>query len=456
MGFTPWTFFIDLGLVSVLLLLGKLIRTKVSFIQKLFIPPSLLAGFMGLILGPEVLGWIPLSGNCGTYSAILIAVVFACIPLTSSKKKGKGESSVGRMFAYSNSAMLLQWALGAAVGLWVFTKIWPGIPDAFGITMPTGFCGGHGTAAAMGDAFGDVVNKDGGIIPGMTTGEIIFSVAMTCATVGIISAVVIGLAMIKWGTNHGKTSFIQKFSDLPDDLRTGILPKDKRDSMGEATFSAISLDSLTFNFGTLMIIVLAGKGISDGIRSISHDKLVVPVFICAFLVALLVRKIFDATKLSEHISPKTVNHISGSCTDYLVAFGVAAIKLKVVWELIVPIVVIIAIGLIFTFLFVVLLGPRVGGKYWFEKMVFTWGWCTGTMSMSIALLRILDPDMKTGTLDDYAYAYVYVAPVEIAIVSLAPLAFLSGYGWLYVCLTAAGGIATLVFAKAKGWLKKID
>ena len=441
MGFTPWTFFIDLGLVSVLLLLGKLIRTKVSFIQKLFIPPSLLAGFMGLILGPEVLGWIPLSGNCGTYSAILIAVVFACIPLTSSKKKGKGESGVGRMFAYSNSAMLLQWAVGGAVGLWVFTKIWPDIPNGFGITMPTGFCGGHGTAAAMGEAFR---NED------------IFSVAMTCATVGIISAVVIGLAMIKWGTNHGKTSFIQKFSDLPDDLRTGILPKDKRDSMGEATFSAISLDSLTFNFGTLMAIVLVGKGISDGIYSLSHDKLVVPVFICAFLVALLVRRVFDATKLSEHISPKTVNHISGSCTDYLVAFGVAAIKLQVVWKLIVPILVILAVGLIFTFLFVVLLGPKVGGKYWFEKMVFTWGWCTGTMSMSIALLRILDPDMKTGTLDDYAYAYVYVAPVEIAIVSLAPLAFLSGYGWLYVCLTAAGGIATLVFAKAKGWLKKID
>ena len=50
--FTPWTLFVDTGIISVLLLLGKLMRVKIRFIQKLFIPPSLLAGFMGLALGP--------------------------------------------------------------------------------------------------------------------------------------------------------------------------------------------------------------------------------------------------------------------------------------------------------------------------------------------------------------------------------------------------------------------
>lgn len=42
--FTPWTLFVDTGIISVLLLLGKLMRVKIRFIQKLFIPPSLLAG----------------------------------------------------------------------------------------------------------------------------------------------------------------------------------------------------------------------------------------------------------------------------------------------------------------------------------------------------------------------------------------------------------------------------
>ena len=436
---TAWTFLVDFGLISVLLMLGKLVRAKIRFIQKLFLPPSLIAGFAALLLGPEVAGWLPVNPrDCGTYSAVLIALVFACIPLTSNRSATKGNDSVGRMWAYSNSGMLLQWGLGAVLGLCCFKFFWPGT-DALGIAMPAGFCGGHGTAAAMGDAFGD----DGTML----------SIAMTCATVGIISAVVIGLAMIKWGTNHGKTSFLSKYSDLPDELRTGIVPKDKRDSFGDASFSAISLDSLTFNFGTIAAIGAAGYGVSTLITHLV-PSLKVPTFICAFLVGLLVRWIFDRTKVSEFISPKMVGHLSGAFTDYLVAFGVASIRLAVVWKLIIPLTIMIVAGLALTFLFVVVVGRRLAGDYWFEKAVFTWGWFTGTMSMSIALLRIVDPDMKTGTLDDYAYAYIYVAPVEIAVIAFAPLAFLSGLGWLYAAVCFAGGIATLAVARAKGWLRK--
>lgn len=441
MAFSPWTLIVDFGIISILLMLGKLLRAKVRFIQRLFLPPSLLAGFAALLLGPELAGWLPVDpGNSGSYSAVLIALVFSCIPLTSSNVRNGNGSGVGRMWAYSNSGMLLQWALGGALGLLVFRHFWPGT-EPLGLAMPTGFCGGHGTAAALGAAFGDNGNAD------------MMSIAMTCATVGVISSVVIGLAMIKWGTNHGKTVFLSRYSDIPDELKTGILPKDRRDSMGDATFSAISLDSLTFNFGTVAAICAGGYGIS---ALVAHfwPVLKFPVFICAFLVGLLVRKVFDRTNVSEHISPKIINHLNGMFTDYLVAFGVASIRFAVVWKLIVPLTVMLAAGLVLTFLFVVLVGRRLAGDCSFEKMVFTWGWFTGTMSMSIALLRIVDPDMKSGTLDDYAYAYIYVAPVEIALVSLAPVAFLTGFGWLYVVASLAGGLATLGAAWAKGWMKK--
>lgn len=439
MEFTPWTFLVDFGLISALLMLGKFLRAKVKFIQKLFLPPSLIAGFAALVLGPEILGWLPLQpDNCGSYSAVLIALVFACIPLTSQKKVSENKEGVGRMWAYSNSGMLFQWALGGLLGLAFFGFIWENT-EALGIAMPAGFCGGHGTAAALGAAFAENGQTD------------MMSISMTCATIGIISAVVIGLALIKWGSNHGKTSFLTKYSDLPDELRTGILPKDKRDSIGEASFSAISLDSLTFNFGTIAAIGAAGYGISC---LVAHfwPILKLPTFICAFLVALAVNKIFEKTGVIQYVCPKMVNHLSGTFTDYLVAFGVASIRLAVVWKLIIPLVIMIVAGLGLTFLFVFAVGKRLAGEYWFEKVVFTWGWFTGTMSMSIALLRIIDPDMKTGTLDEYAFAYVYVAPVEIALISLAPIAFITGFGWLYVGLSTLGGIATLLVAKKKGWL----
>lgn len=69
--FTPWTMVIDLGIISALILVGKYIRVKINIVQKFLIPPSVLAGVIGLILGPEVLGWLPLSGNLGTYAGIL-------------------------------------------------------------------------------------------------------------------------------------------------------------------------------------------------------------------------------------------------------------------------------------------------------------------------------------------------------------------------------------------------
>jgi ESS family glutamate:Na+ symporter len=115
MTFTPWTLLVDVGLVSALLLLGKLARARVRFIQKLFIPPSLLAGLAALVLGPNVLGWLPLSDRMGTYASILIALVFSALPLTSGKS-ARGGGRIGRMWAYSQAGMLLQWALGGLLG----------------------------------------------------------------------------------------------------------------------------------------------------------------------------------------------------------------------------------------------------------------------------------------------------------------------------------------------------
>ena len=441
MSFTPWTLLIDVGIVSLLLLLGKLLRAKVAFIQRLFIPPSLIAGFCGLILGPEVLGWLPLSSNMGTYAGILIALVFSCIPFTSSKSRSNdGGSRIGRMWSYSQAGMLLQWALGGALGMWVLSLFWP-LDGAFGLSMPAGFCGGHGTAAAIGEAF----SKHG--VDEMQ------SLAMTAATVGIIASVVIGMWIISWGAAHGKTSFLGKFETLPEELRTGILPRDKRISMGEASFSAISLDSMTFNFAFVALSALGGYGISKLIALI-WPALMLPVFSCAFIAALFVRWSLGIIKADEHISKPIIGHLSGAFTDYLVAFGVASIKLEIVGRYIVPLTILLVLGLVLTLIYVFIVGARIHRTYAFEKSVFTWGWFTGTMAMGIARLRITDPDSKSGTLDDYAIAYLYIAPVEIALVSFAPLAFPAGFGWLFILACAVAGAGILGFAASKGWLKK--
>ena len=440
-NFTPWVFFTDAGFICALLLVGKFLRVKVRFIQKLFIPPSLLAGLLGLIFGPNGLGWIPLSDNIGTYSAILIAVVFGALPFSSPRFKVKEVARrVGPMWAYSQFGMLFQWAVMGLFGLLVLRLIWPELNPAFGVMLPTGFYGGHGTAAAIGEAFAKYGAED------------IQTLAMTAATVGIIASVVIGLWVTRTGSERGWTAYLSRFSDLPPELRSGILPDERRVSMGKAAFSAISLDSMTFNFGVVALIALAGYGISQAVAAL-WPALMLPVFSCAFLAGILIRGLLRKSGADTYLSKPIIGHLSGAFTDYLVAFGVASIKLEVVWRYIVPLSILLVAGLVCTFLYVFLLGRRFHQTSWFEKSVFTWGWFTGTMAMGIALLRITDPDSRSGCLDDYAYAYLYIAPVEIALVTFAPVCFTRGAGGWFAIGCALAGLIILLVSRKRGWLR---
>ena len=433
-AFTPWTLFVDIGIVSALLLIGKLMRVKIKLVQKLFIPPSLLAGFIGLALGPHGFDVLPLSTQTGTYAGILIAFIFGALPLTSQKVQGKNRG-IANMWAYSQGGLLFQWAFGGFLGLLILNQLWP-LSPGFGITMPSGFCGGHGTAAAIGQAFGQLGHDE------------ILTLAMTAATAGIVASVILGLIFVKWGASKKHTAFLADYNDLPAELQTGLLPQDKRESMGESTCSSISIDSLTFNLSLVCLIAFCGYGISK-LAAHFMPGFELPVFSCAFVAGILLKKVFDRTRVTEYICPKTVNHISGALTDFLVAFGIASIKLSVVLEYIVPLAILLLSGLVVTLIYVFVMARKLMKECWFEKALFTWGWFTGTMAMGIALLRVVDPKMRSRCLDDYALAYLFIAPVEICLITFAPVAFVNGYGLLFsgICLVAFLGIMGVAYFK---------
>ena len=437
--FTPWTLFVDIGIISLLLLVGKLMRVKIKWVQKLFIPPSLLAGFIGLACGPHGFDILPISEQTGTYAGILIAFIFGALPLTSQKTKGN-QQEIGAMWVYSQTGLLLQWAFGGLLGLLVLNQIWP-LSPGFGITMPSGYCGGHGTAAAIGQAFGQLGHDE------------ILTLAMTAATFGIVGSVILGLIFVKWGAKKKHTTYLADYKDLPSELRTGLLPQEKRESMGESTCSSISIDSLTFNLAIICAIALGGYGISK-LAAHFMPGFELPVFSCAFVFGILFKKLLDRTRASESICPQTVGHISGSMTDYLVAFGIASIKVSVVIEYIVPLAILLLSGLAVTLIYVFVMARKLMKECWFEKALFTWGWFTGTMAMGIALLRVVDPKMKSRCLDSYALAYLFIAPVEISLITFAPVAFVNGYGLLFSGICLVAGLCVLSVAYFKKWFIK--
>lgn len=439
MQFTPWTLFLDVGIMSILILLGVFIRAKVKPIQELFLPAGLIAGFLGLAFGPNGLDYIPFSGSIGTYAGILIALVFGALPLTSPPVKFKEVfNRVGEMWSYSQMAMILQWGLGSLFGIWVLCTIWPDLNSAFGLMLASGFSGGHGTAAAIGSAFEGLGWEDAR------------SLAMTSATVGILSAVIGGVLLIKLGTLRGHTNYLSDFKQLPQSLRTGILPEEQQESLGKETTSAISVDPLCFQLGLILVIAIGGYWISKGVGAV-FPKLSLPVFSCAFIVGLIVKHIVLSCDAHHLVEPKVIGRLNGTFTDFLVAFGVASIKLPVVMKYATPLVLLFAFGILYCLFFFYYIGPRMLHTNWYEKSVFTWGWLTGTMAMGIALLRIADPKQESGSLDDFAFAYMPMAPVEIVVVSVSPLLFANGQGMYFIAACVGGGLAVWVVALMKGW-----
>lgn len=100
MNYSATSLLYDVACMSVLLLIAKIIRSKVKFIQKLYIPTALIAGFLGLILGKQFANILPFSSEIGSYAGILIAFVFGSMFIGSKTKVSFKSmfSSVGTVF----------------------------------------------------------------------------------------------------------------------------------------------------------------------------------------------------------------------------------------------------------------------------------------------------------------------------------------------------------------------
>lgn len=376
-----WAVFTDLGFISLLLLVGALLRAKVKPLQYLFLPASLVAGLLGLVLGPKGLAIIPFSENLGTYAGILIAVVFASLPFTSRVTSFRGVAkNVGRTWAVAQSVTLLQWGLGLLFALTVLVWFFGSLPAGFGLMLAAGFVGGHGTAAAIAAGFG-------------ADWEGASSLGMTSATVGIIAAIIGGIIIIKVETRRGNTAFLASFSDLPNELRTGLVPQQKRASIGSSPVSTMSIDPLIYHGGLLIAIATAAYFVSSWAASVLPG-ITLPVFSVAFIIGYAVLGILKRFKAENYFEKPLFERTSGSSTDLLVAFGVASINPSIVIDYALPLVLLLVFGIAGLLAMYFLVAPRIFKEHRVEQSIFTWGWATGTVAMGMALLRIVDPELK--------------------------------------------------------------
>ncbi|MFC0524604.1 sodium/glutamate symporter [Pontibacillus salicampi] len=434
-----WDLAIDVGFISMLLLVGVVLRAKVSGIQKLFIPASIIAGIGGLTFGPNGFDILPFSEMMSHYPTVLIAVIFGAIPIGAARVNWrKTFGRIRNMWVYSMILTLLMWGGGALATLAVLNHIWD-LPKGFGLVLGAGFLGGHGTAAAVGEAFYGLGWEDA------------TPLGYTSATIGLVCAILGGLFLIKKNARNQQTSFISDFKDLPTELRTGLVRKDSRGSIGEDTVSSNTVDPLFFHIAIIALVVMGSYYLKLGLE-IVFPNISVPLLSLSFVVGLLAQLVLSITNGRDYVDKRIIDRISGTATDLIVAFGIASINLSVVMAYAWPLVALFVFGTIWAYCIFRFIAPRVFHNHWFENGIFGWGWSTGTVAMGIALLRIVDPKNESTTLDDYALGYIGMVPVEVLIISIGPIMMMSGFSALFPIMLLGGSAILLLIAAKSGWL----
>jgi len=157
--------FVSLMALGVLLLIGQAIRSSVGILRALFLPTSIIAGFIGLLIGPQALGALitrvagpdalfaggllppPLLDVWSELPVLLINVVFAALFLGKAIPGIREIWSVaGPVITYGQTVAWGQYVVGLLLALLILTPVF-GLPPEAGALIEIGFEGGHGTAA---------------------------------------------------------------------------------------------------------------------------------------------------------------------------------------------------------------------------------------------------------------------------------------------------------------------
>lgn len=440
-------FLLDFAIASLFIVLGQLIRAKVSLVQKFFVPASMIAGFLALALGTQGLNILPFSDSIGDYPGVLIILIFASVGMNGfafSKKEFRAEvERVGSYFSYKVLAQAIQFALAPLFGVLVISKLFPDINYSFGFLLAAGFSGGHGTAAAVGSNLANL---------GFTDAS---DIGMTCATVGILAGIFGGLFFIKIGTKRGWTKYIKSFQYISGDLKTGLIKDEaNRGSMGKETVTSVVLDPLAWHLALLLIASGAGYLANGWIKNATGLDL--PSYLLAFLIAIAMFLCFRKTGVGHYIDNTVISRISGAATDYLVFFGIASIKISVIVKYAVPLLMLLVFGIVLVVLTLMFFGPAMNKGSWFERSIFVWGYSTGVFAIGFILLRIVDPENKSKTLNDTALAGPLTTPIEMFAWSMAPTMLMGGQHWqfigLYLLILAACIVVNHIF---KWWWIKL-
>jgi ESS family glutamate:Na+ symporter len=413
------------AILSVLLIVGKVLRVKLPVLQRLYLPASVIGGIVGL----AVLGVFPgvvepdIVTGMRSIPGFLINVIFATLFLGEAPPKIK--SFAGSVMPQLTLAQIVVWgqyAVGIGICGFVLMPLF-GVHPAFGNLLEMGFEGGHGTVGGMSQAFLSKNWPDG------------LALGYTLATIGMICGIGFGMVLINWAYSKGYVNTVQPFSKRSLSERIGIHERDLRPSAGLQTVASDSVDSLAWHIAIVGVSVLIGWGISLLIPLEGF-----PLFPFCMIGGVVLQTVAKIVKVDLLIDREQIQRISGAALDYLSLAAVATIQLSVVAQNWMPLTVMAVAGLAWTIFAVIFFSPRMFKDAWFERGIAEFGQASGVTATGLLLLRTVDPENKTAAAAAFAGKQLFHEPAMGVWVALA-FAFIFTLGWLKVFLISAAMLA---------------
>lgn len=415
-----------LSLLSVLLLIGTFLRAKVKLFQSLYLPASVIGGFIGMIISPEILGrfsnysiseeWIK------TYSllpGILSVPIFAAIPLGMFLNENKNiksmyPSKVLICFGLFQCASMSQSAIGYATNMF-FSKINPQLNmyRTFGYELSAGFAGGHGLAAATGKLLEGF---------GIPQWEIAQGVALTTATIGLIGGIVFGIIFINLAVRKNKTKIIKRINDNVDKSMEVGYNKDinKQNSLGRETFLSSSIETITFHLAIIFTVCGIAYIVLNFVKKMNIAGLnVLPVWTYSMIIMFALNFIIKKLNLVWMVDAKVKAKIMGTLSDFAIVSAMTSLPIKAIINYIAPITVMCILGFIITYLLVFPLNSFFFKEdYSFERAIISWGTLTGVLITGMTLLKICDPEYKSPALSEFSLGFSLMSVTGLLIVPI--------------------------------------
>jgi ESS family glutamate:Na+ symporter len=415
--------FTALILLGLLLLVGKWLRLRVALFARLFLPSAIIAGGVALLLGPEVLGriaaWIPgeprlLAGGLfpeattevwSGLPGLLISVVFATLFLG---KTIPGPRAIwkraGPMVAHGQTLAWGQYVIGLTLVLLLLTPVF-GISPMAGALIEIGFEGGHGTAAGLADTFRQLGFENGA------------DLALGLATVGVVAGVLLGTVLVNWSVRTGRLD-----PETAKNLDSGqISEHDEREPTPRLSRTR-SIDPLSIHLGFIALAIGVGwlllqslilieahtwNAGGDGLALMAH----IPLFPLAMLGGVAVQVTLMRMGHARALDRRLINRISGAALDVLIVSALATLSLEAVGTHIWPFLILAVAGIAWNLFGFIVLAPRIFPRDWVPMGLANFGQGIGMTVVGLLLVRMADPDNRTGAMESFGYKQLLFEPV---------------------------------------------